>query len=252
MRAPCRSHGPRFGFLSGGHGALPPDRAEPGSPRLARESRVALLGSPHRRAGNGHPRQWPHGRPQPQRRHRRASIRALRVHLRKVLAERGMAIDEGTLYPLLRRLETQGLLASQWREEDRRPRDPGVRRVPVPARRRPIRIGGATRVWRAEFNSRVSATRERVRRSRLRGVRAARERGTQRGRRPTMPCCSAARRACDAATFSRRASRPDDDAAIRALESGRHPGCHPTFGAHLRRSPARRWRNRGGGGKTGR
>jgi len=40
--------------------------------------------------------------------------------LRKVLAEHGMAIDEGTLYPLLRRLETQGLLKSQWREEDRR------------------------------------------------------------------------------------------------------------------------------------
>jgi PadR family transcriptional regulator PadR len=31
-----------------------------------------------------------------------------------------MPIDEGTLYPLLRRLETQGLLASEWREEDNR------------------------------------------------------------------------------------------------------------------------------------
>src|ERR1017187_8298117 len=40
--------------------------------------------------------------------------------LRKTLAEHGMEIDEGTLYPLLRRLETQGLLASQWREEDKR------------------------------------------------------------------------------------------------------------------------------------
>jgi PadR family transcriptional regulator, regulatory protein PadR len=40
--------------------------------------------------------------------------------LRKVLAERGMAIDEGTLYPLLRRLEAQGLLLSEWREEDKR------------------------------------------------------------------------------------------------------------------------------------
>ena len=40
--------------------------------------------------------------------------------LRKALADRGMAIDENTLYPLLRRLETQGLLASQWREEDKR------------------------------------------------------------------------------------------------------------------------------------
>ena len=40
--------------------------------------------------------------------------------LRKALADDGLAIDEGTLYPLLRRLETQGLLASQWREEDKR------------------------------------------------------------------------------------------------------------------------------------
>ena len=40
--------------------------------------------------------------------------------LRKILAEHGMAIDEGTLYPLLRRLETQGLLSSEWREEDKR------------------------------------------------------------------------------------------------------------------------------------
>ncbi len=40
--------------------------------------------------------------------------------LRKALADRGMAIDENTLYPLLRRLESQGLLASQWREEDKR------------------------------------------------------------------------------------------------------------------------------------
>jgi len=40
--------------------------------------------------------------------------------LRKALAERGMEVDEGTLYPLLRRLETQGLLSSEWREEDKR------------------------------------------------------------------------------------------------------------------------------------
>jgi len=31
-----------------------------------------------------------------------------------------MEIDENTLYPLLRRLETQGLLISQWREQDKR------------------------------------------------------------------------------------------------------------------------------------
>jgi PadR family transcriptional regulator PadR len=40
--------------------------------------------------------------------------------LRRTLAERGLVIDESTLYPLLRRLETQGLLASEWREEDKR------------------------------------------------------------------------------------------------------------------------------------
>ena len=40
--------------------------------------------------------------------------------LRKGLTERGMEIDEGTLYPLLRRLESQGLLVSEWREEDKR------------------------------------------------------------------------------------------------------------------------------------
>ena len=37
--------------------------------------------------------------------------------LRKALAELGLEIDEGTLYPLLRRLETQDLLTSEWREE---------------------------------------------------------------------------------------------------------------------------------------
>ena len=40
--------------------------------------------------------------------------------LRKALADRGLAIDEGTLYPLLRRLESQGLLVSEWREEEKR------------------------------------------------------------------------------------------------------------------------------------
>ncbi len=40
--------------------------------------------------------------------------------LRKALADHGIAIDEGTLYPLLRRLETQGLLVSEWREEAKR------------------------------------------------------------------------------------------------------------------------------------
>ncbi len=40
--------------------------------------------------------------------------------LRKALGEHGIAIDEGTLYPLLRRLEAQGLLLSEWREEAKR------------------------------------------------------------------------------------------------------------------------------------
>ena len=40
--------------------------------------------------------------------------------LRKSLADQGLAIEENTLYPLLRRLESQGLLASQWREEEKR------------------------------------------------------------------------------------------------------------------------------------
>jgi len=40
--------------------------------------------------------------------------------LRKALANDGLEIEESTLYPLLRRLETQGLLTSEWREEDKR------------------------------------------------------------------------------------------------------------------------------------
>lgn len=40
--------------------------------------------------------------------------------LRKDLAANGLDIDESTLYPLLRRLETQGLLVSEWREEEKR------------------------------------------------------------------------------------------------------------------------------------
>ena len=40
--------------------------------------------------------------------------------LRRRLAEQGLEVEESTLYPLLRRLETQGLLASQWREEAKR------------------------------------------------------------------------------------------------------------------------------------
>lgn len=42
--------------------------------------------------------------------------------LRQALAERGMEIDEGTLYPLLRRLEAQGVLSSEWRVDTSPPR----------------------------------------------------------------------------------------------------------------------------------
>ena len=43
--------------------------------------------------------------------------------LLKRLAERGLEVDQGTLYPLLRRLESRGLLQSDWRIADEaRPR----------------------------------------------------------------------------------------------------------------------------------
>lgn len=40
--------------------------------------------------------------------------------LRTALAEDGLEMEESTLYPLLRRLESQGLLTSEWREADKR------------------------------------------------------------------------------------------------------------------------------------
>lgn len=43
--------------------------------------------------------------------------------LKQSLDEQGLEINEGTLYPLLRRLESQGLLESDWRVvDDTRPR----------------------------------------------------------------------------------------------------------------------------------
>jgi PadR family transcriptional regulator, regulatory protein PadR len=43
--------------------------------------------------------------------------------LLKLISDQGLAIDQGTLYPLLRRLEAQGLLQSDWRIADEtRPR----------------------------------------------------------------------------------------------------------------------------------
>ena len=40
--------------------------------------------------------------------------------LRKSLVASGIDIDEGTLYPMIRRLETHGLLTSEWRMEGAR------------------------------------------------------------------------------------------------------------------------------------
>jgi DNA-binding PadR family transcriptional regulator len=42
--------------------------------------------------------------------------------LLKRLSELGLEIDQGTLYPLLRRLESRGLLISDWKIEGSRPR----------------------------------------------------------------------------------------------------------------------------------
>jgi PadR family transcriptional regulator len=42
--------------------------------------------------------------------------------LRQVLAEHGLSVEEGTLYPLLRRLESQGVLHSEWRTGQGQPR----------------------------------------------------------------------------------------------------------------------------------
>lgn len=43
--------------------------------------------------------------------------------LLKLLSEQGLEVDQGTLYPLMRRLEAQGLLQSDWRIVDEaRPR----------------------------------------------------------------------------------------------------------------------------------
>lgn len=40
--------------------------------------------------------------------------------LRQSLAAHGVQVEEGTLYPLIRRLEKQGLLTSEWREDGKR------------------------------------------------------------------------------------------------------------------------------------
>ncbi|NLU65509.1 PadR family transcriptional regulator [Rhodococcus sp. HNM0563] len=42
--------------------------------------------------------------------------------LLEALAAAGVAVDANTLYPLLRRLEKQGLLVSEWNTDEARPR----------------------------------------------------------------------------------------------------------------------------------
>lgn len=51
--------------------------------------------------------------------------------LLKRLADLGLELDQGTTYPLLRRLESQGLLRSSWRIEDARPRRRNTQ-LPIP------------------------------------------------------------------------------------------------------------------------
>ncbi|MFI5429353.1 PadR family transcriptional regulator [Aeromicrobium sp. UC242_57] len=56
-----------------------------------------------------------------------ASLTALRrpgygYGLLQTLADHGFTVDANTLYPLLRRLEDQGLLTSEWSTEEARPR----------------------------------------------------------------------------------------------------------------------------------
>ncbi len=43
-------------------------------------------------------------------------------HLVKVLQENGIPIEANTLYPLMRRLEAQGLLQSEWETSEAKPR----------------------------------------------------------------------------------------------------------------------------------
>jgi DNA-binding PadR family transcriptional regulator len=42
--------------------------------------------------------------------------------LKQALADAGLPVEEGTLYPLMRRLEAQGLLESRWVVAENRPR----------------------------------------------------------------------------------------------------------------------------------
>lgn len=53
-----------------------------------------------------------------------AALRSERYGYRLIeeLVDAGIAVGADTLYPLLRRLETQGLLSSEWNTDDTRPR----------------------------------------------------------------------------------------------------------------------------------
>ena len=63
--------------------------------------------------------------------------------LKRSLSEAGVEIDEGTLYPLLRRLEGQGLLESHWSIEQERPR----RYYRISAAGKEV-LRGLTREWK--------------------------------------------------------------------------------------------------------
>jgi DNA-binding PadR family transcriptional regulator len=63
--------------------------------------------------------------------------------LRERLAGKGLDINEGTLYPLLRRLESQGLLKSSWKVEGSRPR----RYYTISAKGKKV-LAELTREWR--------------------------------------------------------------------------------------------------------
>ncbi len=68
--------------------------------------------------------------------------------LRQALAGDGMEMEESTLYPLLRRLEAQGLLRSEWREEEKR-RKRFYRLTPAGE----AMLQALTREWRAISDS---------------------------------------------------------------------------------------------------
>jgi PadR family transcriptional regulator PadR len=87
--------------------------------------------------GNYLPPSWRHGSParqpdvEPFRQELRrgclalAALAELRAEqygytLRQSLKRQGLRVEQGTLYPLLKRLETQGFLISEWRHEGRR------------------------------------------------------------------------------------------------------------------------------------